>query len=482
MITFFNILAGNINSKEASDKYISTQSQFDALSINSGDNIYFQKGNSFLNNGLNVPSDVTFGSFGSGNKPIIHGKNSLSNLWINNNGNLWKNSLNDNVKWVFINGECAEIAQIETTLATKPAVNKFTVSDTIPSDLVGAKCQLMRFNFRFEDQRIIIDSTGGILTVNENLSFSVNNMPVIIYDHKNLLTSENQWYYDDILNELWIYSTTDPNLKDITYGVADYGFNLQGNNITFDGIELGQYYLSGIYGDTIDNFTFKNSTIKNIRNDGIHLTGICDNVIIDDNLFEDCGNNGIVFNGWTNSFIRRNTGNRFGQQANVPMFWNYPEVYKTGGCFVASCANNFTVDTLHKPDNILYDGNILTDHAYMGILHVGNDSTMRNNNVSNVCSFFKDGGALYTWGNYYSYPGVTTDNCLIEDNTCNIQNNENNIIVAIYTDDGTTNTLVQNNVAYKANAWTVYKDGSFNIIPGESSTVFTNNTEIIGTP
>jgi hypothetical protein len=467
----------------SSGKRISNQTDFDNLVIEPNDKIYFKKGQTFINNGLSLDqNNVSIGSFGTGNKPIITGSKSLPNVWTNDSGNLWKTTLDDSLKWVFLDGACAELAQIETTIATTPTADTLTVADSLPSGIAGAEIMMMKFIFRFEYQGTIQSYTGGTITTSTNHSGAPQYVgysdKCIIYNHKDLLLSENQWYYDDVLNELWVYSTTDPNSKNFTYTTTNHGITVSGNNVAIRDIELNNYYRSAVYGDTVDNLLINLCDIKDIRTDGIHVTGLCNNSNIIENDFQDIGNNGVVLNGWQNSNINNNTGRRFGQQANVPIYWNYTEVYKTGGCFVAMCANNFTADPLTLSDTIILDGNVTTDHAYMGMLGVGDNLIMRNNDCRTAFTYFKDGGVFYIWGNYSTYAGVTCNNGLIEDNISRsiiddgtpFGSNHNH---GIYIDNGVTNALIQNNTIYKENSGNGTHDNS-----GEVNNTFTNNTEI----
>jgi hypothetical protein len=64
------------------------------MSFNPGDNIYFERGQTWRER-LNIPSSgnssdpITFGAYGSGAKPIINGADLMTN-WIVHDTNIWK--------------------------------------------------------------------------------------------------------------------------------------------------------------------------------------------------------------------------------------------------------------------------------------------------------------------------------------------------------------------------------------------------------
>lgn len=85
-----------------------TIAKVNASSFNAGDNIYFNKGDTWREQ-LTVPSSgssgnpITFGAYGTGDKPIINGSDLVTG-WINDSGNVWRTTLANESHYVWIDG------------------------------------------------------------------------------------------------------------------------------------------------------------------------------------------------------------------------------------------------------------------------------------------------------------------------------------------------------------------------------------------
>lgn len=455
---------------------INNQSDLIGLTIESNHTYSFMRGKVFKEVNIPVPvNNVKFIAHGQGNAPILSGAKDLTGSWTNVSGNLWKISAT-NVKWMFINGIEAELANMLSYVATLPTASSMTIEDSYPSDLVGAGITMRPDVWRWSINCTITDSSGGILTMAPNHIAEIGCL-VMIYNHKNLLLKEKQWYFDSILNELWIYTIENPNDFYITYTQIDNCFEVnECENVLIEGLEIKNYYNAGVKANHVDNLQILNNTFRNIRYYGIYSTDASFYNKFNHNSFYNMST-GIVVTGLKISEIKYNYGRYFGFEKTKPIFKDYPEIRHQVGCFIDFNLDysNYVFNPLNNR-NVKVIGNDGRYCAYCAMRIEGDNHYIADNVVADFCTFFEDGGGIYTFGYYAVTPNGTCEKPIIRNNTIYVVNNSV-WVFSIYTDLGTRNALVENNTIYKGSSKSTLYDHSGST--GEAANVYQNNSETI---
>jgi hypothetical protein len=435
-------------------KLIRNNSDLVGLQLKENHTYLFQCGKVYDDFHLDVNVKCKFGKYGNGPNPILNGSKFLTGSWINDSGNLWKISAT-NVKWVFINGRCAELAKIETTIASLPSTTTMTVATSIPESLAGAKLTPMKYPYRFERIYNIISVSSGLITTSGEILATLN-YPVIIYDHINLLLSEGQWYFDSVNNELWIYSTTDPNDINITYTDIDYGFEFRGgiNGIEINNLEFSNYYKSAIKAYSNDNIKITNCNFHDIRVFAIFNYGNSSNWNICDNIFNDIETTAMGFYILSYSLISGNTGLNVGMGKNKPLLIDTEYINKSLGLFIADfvrmpdlTSNAFSKNDIPKGLQII--NNEFLNAAYDTIHLHGSDHIITDNIIKDALIYFADGGSIHIFGYFRVYPNFEANNNIIKRNTITMVLSSANVKHAVYLDLNTTNSVVSENIFYK---------------------------------
>lgn len=357
--------------------------------------IYLDKGSVFINDKLSLSgkNNITLDSYGSGNAPILRGLKSLTG-WINEGGNIWSkqdSTLPTEITNLFIGGVRALLGKSAVKTATSGSSS--TLSDTALSEADGF----------YDNAELVIkywDWSRGISRVSSYASKTFT-FPIYYQDeetdyaytvsagktywiqnHRNLLTAQNQWAYNNITKTVYIYSTVSPSGVTCTYGddciIAESCKYLTIKNISIDGacktginINLSSYVLidnidftySGIYSIYIretKTVTIQNCSGIEQNNDFVNISK-SNNIKILDNYVSKCG-----------MVAEQN---------------RYMPVFSRGGTAGI---------TVMLSDNILVRGNEVGHTAYIAIgVYYGHKFLVEKNYVHHFTYNKYDGGGIY---------------------------------------------------------------------------------------
>ncbi len=325
-------------------------------SLKSGDQVLFKSGDTFLagSAGINVTaSGITFGSYGSGNQPVISGFSTVSG-WTQARTNVWEASFwqpGGTARMVVLNNQQQGIGRYPNLNAGNggylniDANNGSTqiTSNSLPSspNWTGADI-VVRKNHWTLDRTAISSHSGTTLNfaaVSGNPIMG-NNYGFFIVNSTNTLDQNGEWFYDKSRSKLQMYfNGIDPNastvqastvetlvtisfqnyvtFNNITFtGANSYTFNLtNSNNITVNNCNISFTGIDAIKALSSNYFTLTNSTINNSNNDGLNLYWSCNyaniqyNTITNTALIAGMGQNngnshqGLYVNG-TNNLIQ----------------------------------------------------------------------------------------------------------------------------------------------------------------------------------
>ena len=147
---------------------IKTIGKLNTISLNPGDTVLFKKGDKFSGT-INVGSSgtsinpITFGAYGTGDKPIIAGTRDVSGGWTLHSGNVYKKTVSGDVKQVFVDGVRLRPARYPKTgylFTTTGTSNTTIVASGLPADdYTGCRIIIRTYYFTI-DAKTVTNSSG----------------------------------------------------------------------------------------------------------------------------------------------------------------------------------------------------------------------------------------------------------------------------------------------------------------------------------
>jgi len=361
-----------------------------------GDQVLFQRGATFAGQlswygSGTAGSNIIIGAYGTGAMPVINGAVPVTG-WTLHAGNIYKASVSQAVKYVFVNGALQTLARYPNTgwMRVNTSTNTSLTSTNITQGSGywnGASLVIRSTNWCYEN-RVISNHSGSTISY-PNITYSTGNYNwgFFLCNKLSELDSPGEWYHDAATGTLYLWAPGggSPASQLVEASIHDYGISIEWQrsrvrvqDIAFKGQRQAGVYNTGTYntvtGCTMEksyhgilsygsNNTYTNNTIQNTYAAGI--------AVID---------NGTTISGNTLTDIALVAG--LGETA-----FGYHGMRVGGG------TNYIRDNRLHNTGN-------------SGIF-VGETATVERNVISNFCVTVNDGGGIY-WDN--------GQNMLIQDN------------------------------------------------------------------
>ncbi len=406
------------------------------LSLSSGDNVLFKRGDVFYGSISISTSGITFGAYGSGNNPEITGFETIS-AWNNLGGNIWESSSRvsslSSCNEVVINGVNTPMGRYPNSgylpYQSFSGNTSITSSSLSGTDWSGAEAVIKKDRYVI-DRNKITSQSGNTLYYGGGGFNGQNGWGFFIENDSRTLDQQNEWYYNSSTGKLRIYSSTYPsNVK--MASIEDLFYSVSKNNIVISNILLTgandaaiyvgnssnmqvqgcniDYCFNGVkgtnYGSTSSNFQIVNCTVNHTNSNAIDLSSEFTNAIIKNDLIENSG----VLVGMGGS------GGGTYQAINIS-------------------GSGTTVEN-----------NEIDNTGYIGIGFNGNNFTINNNLVNNFCLVKDDGGGIYS-GNQAS--GNVISGNIVLNGIGNGQGTLNSSVTrahGIFLDDNATGVKILNN-------------------------------------
>ena len=436
-----------------------TISKVNSLMLVAGDNVLFKCGESW-NGTLNISksgisgSPITYGSYGTGNNPMITGFTAVAS-WENLGNNIWEStsavSTLSNCKMVLIDGAVVPMGRYPNYNSTDGGFLTFQSSTTTSitssslsgtPDWTGAEV-IIRSKRWVLAKRAISSQSSGTLNFTTSTTILNNGYGFFIQNDVRTLDQQNEWYYNPTTKKIRIYSTYQPqNVKVasvenlVVFDKLSYNYSLAAHitikNIDFVGSNGDLIYTqpSLVVGHRLHHVNISNCNLSYAGYNAIRANG--DYMTMENNTFSDINGSGIInIGGRRIHLIRNNT------------FTNISMVYGQGNPDYTDMAISYSTFT-----SATIEGNRITNCGFNGI-SFNADSTVivRNNYIENYNLRLDDGGAITTGGpNSYG--------CKIEGNIClnggwgsasKGTTDTGTLSVGIYMDDNCSNVEVSNN-------------------------------------
>jgi parallel beta-helix repeat protein len=360
--------------------------------LSPGDSVLFKRGETFygaiqVKISGNSASQVVFGAYGSGAKPIISGFTVLSQ-WSSLGGGIYQSSctacsVSDNL--VVMNGAVQPIGRYPNSgyLAYQSHSGNSSITSssmTGSNNWTGAEV-VVRANHWILNRNPITSVSGSTINFTAASSDSpTDGFGFFIQKSSKTLDSLGEWYFEPTGKNMQVYfGGNSPASYAIKTSTVDVLVALSGYSyVTFDGLSfqganISTFLLNNAQHITVKNcsidmsgndaidgsaspyFTLQNSTIGHSLNDAVNLDQNCTNASINGNTIKNTG----MIPGMGKS----NTG-------------SYDAITSFGA--------NSTIQ-YNEIDSTAYDA------IYFG----GNSSTVSNNFINYFCLVKDDGGGIY---------------------------------------------------------------------------------------
>lgn len=476
----------NIGTSESSPWKTIDKLNVELSKLKAGDQVLFKCGSMFSGE-ISIPSTISgvknnpivFGSYGTGSKPIITGSIPVTS-WEEKAPNIWKAPLNAaSVNQIF------EI-QKRLTIARTPNKGYYQVGKT-SSKSSFTDPKLAKPSNYWKNSTVVykknewlwvladIDSSsveGFIRFAPKDTAFGdlVTGSGYFIQNKYELLDTLNEWFFDTQAKALYLYSTTNPSVKNIRASVYNTGIKSGWpwvlKYITIQDLEFREHNIDEIQLFGAEGFVVKRCNQFRAGQYGIRINSDYQNFVrkseISNNVIENSAMAGIFTWNVAQSIVTRN---------NVKNSGLYPT--KGGAMFWNACGIQ-----LFQGDSLIVSYNKVDSTGGTGIGIESHYSLIEKNIVDYSMLFSSDGGAFYnnygthntirnnifryTIGNMEAaYPNAAryTKEIYLDMDRHHYNTIENNTLVGVPGNENsgiglaptTTHTILRNNVIY--NCW-----------------------------
>ncbi|MBP6573268.1 MAG: T9SS type A sorting domain-containing protein [Flavobacteriales bacterium] len=327
-----------------------TQSIF---SLQPGDQILFERGGTYSGK-LEIPlsgtaaQPIKIGAYGAGNAPIISGGIDVP-TWTVHQGNIWKATVTEDVKFLFSGGQLQTLARYPNTGWLRNDDGSAThITDaalTQPNGhWVGAQLVVRSSNWSY-DTPIISGHTGTTITFPTVFSnLAQLDWGYFLQNKLSELDSPGEWYYSASDDQLYFQapSNADPNVLNVKAAVKPHGVYVHWN----------------VHHIKVQDLDFRYQTEASVMNSGGY------NVTVQDCHFTDTYK-GIHSFGHDGLFTGNTIEHTFATAAHI-------------------MEDDAVISNNTFQDVALYPGLGETTWGYMGLRVNGQSYTVSNNSFNNI--------------------------------------------------------------------------------------------------
>ncbi len=377
--------------------------------FNPGDNILFKRGDSW-EGGITVSSSgasgnpITYGAYGTGDKPVITGFKTISS-WTNLGEGIYEASCPsclDSVNVLTINGVNTGMGRYPNYNSTDGGFLRFEshTSDTSITDnqltetpnWTGAEV-VIRSNRWTLSRKKISSHSGGTLTFPATGYQLSNGSGYFIQNDPRTLDQIGEWYYNPSTKKIQIYfGGNNPASYIVKVSAVDnLIFNYSKSNLIFENLSLNGGNVAAIYLTQSSQYNnINNIDVSGIGQYGVLAWGSSSNLTIENSTFDDINETAVYVWG-ANTTVRNN---------------NISDVGLIPGMGIT-----YTGISANGNDSIT-EYNSISNIGYNGIHLRGNNSIIKNNLIDTFCLVVDDGGGVYT-GGITNYGKVITGNIVL---------------------------------------------------------------------
>jgi len=425
-----------------------TLSKVNGFTFAANDSILLKCGDTWNEQLLPPRSNLYFGQYGTGVKPLITALQTLSGF-TNTSGNIWSVTASNSVKnqnTVIINGAIRAKGRYPNTtyLSSNNAATTQTrlvgTGLTGTPNYTGSELVTKGYNWIIDINKISSQSVDT-LNVLTSFTFAVTNYLFFIQNTPSVLDLQNEWCYDSASKLISVYSTSNPSVKISTIDTLIYLHSK--SYIIFDGISFSGGNKQGVRMDTCEHIVIKNCT-SNYNN--IAISGTVANYIT---VQSDS-----ILNSLTNAIQLFTPGSYANACNNLLIDNNY--VLNTNTLVgMGNSGNGSGVSIYVAGLTNLITNNRVDSSGYCGIIFAGTNNLVKNNFINTFCFTKDDGGGIYT--SVGSGPLTYDTGSIIRGNiVLNGIGVTGMIAVGIYLDDNTNGITVDSNTVSNCSTYGIF--------------------------
>ena len=471
---YVSSIGNDASNGKASSTSFQSLDKVNSLSLQAGDSVLFRRGDTFrgtlvIRSSGSANHPVVFDAYGNGQKPVLSGSIPVTD-WTNVHGNVWQAACptcGSQVTGLYHNGTSLPLGRwpnsdvpTKSTLAIRSHTgNSQIVSQQhLPDGINWQGAEVVMRPTAWIIDRALVDRQDGDAL---NLSYQSNYAPTdgggfFLQNHPATLDQQGEWYYNPTTKIVQLYSASgSPNTHLLTATTRGRAVDI--NNVSYVSLRnltLTQTLNTSFYSNDVSNLTLEGLDITNSGEDGIVISGSGSTIHLDKIKILDANNNGLQIDAYQNFTLQNSTIRRIG--AVTGRGKGGDGMYNG----VKSGAN------LH----VLIEHNVLDSIGYNGITF-DNNTTIRQNIISNYCITKVDGGGIYSW-NGVQHPMANIhilSNIIYTSPYERGTKYEFDYSIGIFLDDCVENVEVKGNTIFGNTQWGVFLHGNAKI-------TFTDNT------
>ncbi len=417
-----------------------------------GDFVLFKRGDTFYGSIVVSRSNLNFGAYGTGAKPIITGLSTVTG-WVNLGGNIWEAPVTNvpiGVNLVLRDGTIQQIGRYPNTDAPNGGYLTYTAATTTSitgpalsttTNWTGAEVaiRLNRWDIR---KQIITVHSGGVISFASNVEIPRLNYGYFFQRDAKTLDKDGEWWHNEKESKLrMFFGNNNPVLYNIQIATIDTLFKIEYFNsevvsdLAFYGAGKRAIWTHGGVGITIKNCDVINSGAEAITC-LFSLNATVDNCTTTNSLgsgIRMLNNDNEISNILVKNCTTTNTAYIVGMETSGD---------HNSGAGIAC----------QKGDGITIQNNTITNSGYIGISWQGDNVIIKNNFINTFCTLRDDGGAIYTVENAGSNLPTRNNRKIIGNIMINGRGNNNgtnnpkgNSARGLYFDLGTRTVVADSN-------------------------------------
>jgi len=437
-----------------------TINKVNSFSFGWGDFVLFKRGDTFYGGIVVSRSNLNFGAYGTGAKPIITGLSTVTG-WINLGGNIWEAAITSvpiGVNLVLRDGTIQQVGRFPNADVVNAGYLTYTASTTSSitgpalsstTNWTGAEVAI-RHNRWDITKKKIISHLGSVLTFFPEPEAPRLNYGYFFQRDARTLDQDGEWWHNEIGSKLRMYfGNNNPDFYNIQIATIDTLLK----NRYFNGLSISDlvFYGSGkraIWTNGGTGMTIKNCDVINSGAEAITCLYSL-NVTVDNCTTTNSLGSGIRImnndNAISNVLVKNCTTINTAYIAGMETTGDH-----NSGAGIAC----------EKGNGIAIQNNSITNSGYIGISWQGDNVSIKNNFINTFCTLRDDGGGIYSVENAGSSLPTrinrkVTGNILINGrgNNNGTNNPKGTSCSGLYFDLGTRTVLADSNtVAYTVNS------------------------------
>lgn len=384
------------NDGRSIDKPLQSLSKVNSLSLQAGDVVLFRRGDTFQGSLLirqsgTANKPIRYDAYGSGTKPLLTGSVPVRN-WVSLGNNRWQASCaecGNRVTNVFRNGFAQPLGRFPNadapnrgslTIQATVGSGQLTSQETLTTDWTGAEV-VLKPTYWIIDRAVVTRQTSNTLTLNNPSMYTLTpGWGYFIQNHPQTLDQRGEWYYEPTRHTLQLYlDQGNPNEQSIRATAVDWVIDLANSAyITIQNLHIAQARTANFYAQNASNLTLSNTDLSDSGEDGVVIQGTGETVLLDRCTITANNNNGFFIGAYQNVTFQRSTIRQVGL---------IPGRGRSGD-------GQYTGFQSQATQNTLIQNNVIDSIGYCGIT-IQNNTTIRQNVISNFCSTKSDGGGIY---------------------------------------------------------------------------------------